>query len=240
MMNDRFAAQLRQHLLETADERPADGQLAAVVERVAATTQRHPLVARLTWIPGRIGPFPSGALRYGLIAVALIVAIVAAALAAGVGSPSPSGAFGGTVHYQLDGAPATTAVDAVADGASVSGTAVTTFREGTHTVRLGCATRNGGTWVLGGTIEKSTIPGEPAGAWSAVIVKDGSPQQIAVWLSADPRPVATVRPSGVDRSQPSSSLGRSVPWSPGSWCPRLIPRPERERGLNAWQRSERH
>ena len=90
------------------------------------------------------------------------------------------------MHYQLDGAPPRRRSTLVADGASVSGTAVTTFREGTHTVRLGCATRNGGTWVLGGTTEKSTVPGEPAGAWSAVIVKDGSPQQIAIWLSADP------------------------------------------------------
>jgi hypothetical protein len=100
-------------------------------------------------------------------------------------TPSPSGAIGGIVHYQLDGAPATTEIDAVADGASVSGTAVTTFRAGTHTVRLGCATKNGGNWVLGGTVEKSTVPGESAGPWSAVIVKDGSPQQIAIWLSAD-------------------------------------------------------
>jgi hypothetical protein len=90
------------------------------------------------------------------------------------------------VHYQIDGGPATTEVDAVADSASVSGTAVTTFRGGTHTVRLGCAARYGGTWVLGGTVEKSTVPGESAGAWSAVTVKDGSPQQIAVWLSQDP------------------------------------------------------
>jgi hypothetical protein len=100
--------------------------------------------------------------------------------------PSPSGAIGGIVHYQLDGAPATTEIDAVADGASVSGTAVTAFREGTHTVRLGCAARKGDIWVLGGTTEKSTIHGEPAGTWSAVIVKDGSPQQIAIWLSQDP------------------------------------------------------
>jgi hypothetical protein len=186
MMNDRFSAQLRQHLLETADERPADGRLEAIDERVAVTVQRPRLVARLGWFPGRDDPFVSGAVRYALIAAALIVAIVAAALAAGVGSPSASGAFGGIVHYQLDGAPATTEIDAVADGASVSGMAVTAFRGGTHTVRLGCAARYGGTWVLGGTTEKSTVPGEPADAWSAVTVKDGSPQQIAVWLSAGP------------------------------------------------------
>ena len=99
---------------------------------------------------------------------------------------SPSGALGGIVHYQAEGAPATTEVDVVADGASVSGTAVTKFREGTHTVRLGCATRNGDTWALGGTTEQTTVPGERAGDWSAVIVKDGSPQQIGIWLSDDP------------------------------------------------------
>ena len=83
MMNDRFSTELRQHLLSVADERPADGRLAAIDERVAVTAQRHPLVARLPWAPGRINPFPPVAMRYGLI-VALIIAIVAAALAAGV------------------------------------------------------------------------------------------------------------------------------------------------------------
>jgi hypothetical protein len=186
MMNDRFSAQLRQHLLETADERPADGRLEAIDERVAVTSQRLRVVARLGWFPERVDPFASGALRYALIAAALIVAIVAAALAAGVASPIPSGAFGGVVEYTLDGAPATTEVNLVADGATVSGTAVTTFGGGTHTVRLGCAARNGDTWALGGTVEQTTVPGESAGAWSAVIVKDGPPQQIGLWLSAPP------------------------------------------------------
>ncbi len=110
----------------------------------------------------------------------------AASVASPGATPSASGAFGGIVHYQLDGAAATTEVDLVADGATVSGTAVTTFRGSTHTVRLGCATRNGDTWALGGTIEQTTVSGERAGDWSAVIVKDGSPQQIGIWLSAPP------------------------------------------------------
>lgn len=117
-------------------------------------------------------------------------------------TPSRAGAFGGIVHYQLDGAPATTEVDAVADGANVSGTAVTTFRKGTHTVQLGCAAQDGGSWVLGGTVEKTTVHGESAGAWSAVIAKDGTPQQIGIWLSADPSDfsdcdafVATIKPA---------------------------------------------
>ena len=98
-------------------------------------------------------------------------------------TPSPNRAIGGTVHYQLDGAPVTTEVDAVAVGASVSGTAVTTLAKGTHTVRLECAAQDGDTWALGGTTAQTTVPGERAGDWSAVIVKGGSPQQIVLWLS---------------------------------------------------------
>jgi hypothetical protein len=94
-MNDRFAAQLRQHLLDSADERPADGQLASVVGRVATTGQRLPLVARLTQNPDRIGPFPPAALRFGLIAVALTLAAMAGAILAG-GASGPSTVFEGT------------------------------------------------------------------------------------------------------------------------------------------------
>lgn len=99
---------------------------------------------------------------------------------------SPSAGIGGTVRFTSDGSPATTRVDLVAAGGTVSGTAVTEFREGTHTVQLGCASRNGDTWALGGKVEKTTLPGEAAGAWSAVIVKDGSPQRIGIWRSDDP------------------------------------------------------
>lgn len=93
--------------------------------------------------------------------------------------------IGGTVDYQLDGARATTEVNAVADGASVSGTAVTTSGRGTHTVRLECAARDGDAWAFGGTIEQTTVSGERAGGWSAVFVKDGPPQRILIWLSDD-------------------------------------------------------
>ena len=102
-----------------------------------------------------------------------------------VATPGASGALGGIVRYQADGAPASTEVNVVADGASVSGTAVTTFGGGTHTVRLECAAQDGDTWALGGTTEQTTVSGERAGDWSAVIVRDGSPQQIGIWLSDD-------------------------------------------------------
>ena len=99
-------------------------------------------------------------------------------------SPSPS-PVGGTVEYRMDGRATTTDVDAVADGAGVSGTAVTTSSRGTHTVRLECAVGDGDTWIVGGTVEETTLPGERAGGWSAVIVREGSPQQIGIWLSVD-------------------------------------------------------
>jgi hypothetical protein len=89
MMNDRFSAQLRQHLLETADERPAHGHVAAIVQHIAVTSQRRPLIARLPGFPVRIGPFPP-MVRYGLLAVALVLAAVAGAILAGGGGPSPS------------------------------------------------------------------------------------------------------------------------------------------------------
>jgi hypothetical protein len=95
MMNDRFSAQLRQHLLETANERPADGQLAAIVDHVAITPQRRPLVARLPGFQGRIGRFPA-AVRYGLFAVALVLAAMAGAILAGGSSPFRSTVFEGT------------------------------------------------------------------------------------------------------------------------------------------------
>ena len=95
MMNDRFSVELRQHLLETANERPAEGQLAAIVGDVAATPQRRPLIARLPELRGRIGPVPA-TVRLGLIALALVLAAIAGALLAGGGGSRPSTPFEGT------------------------------------------------------------------------------------------------------------------------------------------------
>jgi hypothetical protein len=93
MMNDRFSVNLRRHLLETANERPADGQFAAIVDLVADTPQHGRFAARLAGLPGRIGPLPSTTLRWALLAAALLVAITALALLGG-GGPSPSPAAG--------------------------------------------------------------------------------------------------------------------------------------------------
>ena len=165
----------------------------AVRDRIDQTGQR------VVMGPWRIADTMNKFVSLGLGAAAVVVALVIGAqllgpaASGGVGgapsaapAPTPSPVpIGGTVEYHMDGAPATTDVDAVADGASVSGTAVTTFVGGTHTVALECAARDGDTWVVGGTIERTTVRGEKAGDWSAVIVRDGSPQQIGIWLSVD-------------------------------------------------------
>ena len=97
------------------------------------------------------------------------------------------------MHWTDTGASVTTQVDAVASGAIVTGTAIHTSGAGVHTVRLGCVARDGDTWALGGTVEESTLPSEKGakGYWSRVVVKDGSPQRISIWLSAD-------APAGID------------------------------------------
>lgn len=165
----------------------------AVRDRIDQTGQRVVIG------PWRIADTMNKYVSLGLGAAAVVAALVIGAQVLGPqapgsvgGAPSPTPIasasptpIGGTVEYQLDGAPATTDVDAVADGASVSGTAVTTFVGGTHTVALECAVRDGDTWVVGGTIEETTVRGENAGDWSAVIVREGSPQRIGIWLSVD-------------------------------------------------------
>src|SRR4029078_9860921 len=75
--------------------RPADGQLARVIDGVAATQQRRSATARLTWNPGRISPLPSAVLRYGLAALALARGAVVGAGVAG-GPSQPNTVFEGT------------------------------------------------------------------------------------------------------------------------------------------------
>jgi hypothetical protein len=95
-MTDRFDAQLRQHLLGTANERPADGQVATIVGQVAVTRQRRALPAWLTRRRGPIGPLASDAVRLGFVVLALVLATLAVIVVAG-GTQSPaSTVFAGT------------------------------------------------------------------------------------------------------------------------------------------------
>ena len=182
--------------------------------------------------PWRV-PTMSKLLPIGLGAAAVIAVLVIGSqllgtpASGGVGgapsaAPSPT-PFGGTVQLQDDGA-TITEVDAVADGASVSGTAVTTLSTGTHTVRLECATRDGDTWALGGTTEQTTVPDERAGDWSTVIVRDGSPQHIGD-LALRRQGGGLRQLARSDRISPRIGLENSWPCDPGRSChrPNLAP-----------------
>jgi hypothetical protein len=179
---------LERWFVDGVDQMP-DRVYLTILDRVEREPQRP------SW---RLHPwrFPTMPTPIKLVAIgaALLAVLVGGAVFIGGGSarsaptptPAPTSApvaLAGTVHYQLNGAAATTEVDATATGTILSGTAVTTFGGATHTVRLACAARDGDIWALAGTIEQSTIQGEPIGDWSAVIVKDGPDPQIGVWLS---------------------------------------------------------
>ena len=174
----------------------AEGPVQVADRVVAGTADR---IARQRQLPAwrlRSWRFPTMSTPLKLVAIgaALLAVLVGGAVFMGGGTPPPtpppaaspapaSAGFGGTVHYLLDGTPATTEVDATGTGAIVSGTAVTTFGGGTHTVRLACAARDGDTWAVAGTIEQTTVRDAPIGDWSAVIVNEGSAQRIGIWFS---------------------------------------------------------
>jgi hypothetical protein len=171
----------------------------------------------------------------GLGAAAVVLALVIATqlfprAPSGVGAaPSPTAPpspapIGGTVEFQLDGSPTTSIVDvvtAIADGSSVSGTAVTTFGSGAqHKVRLECAARDRDRWGFVGTTEQTTVPGEQAGEWSGVFVQDGSPQQIGILMGVakEPGDDCAAKFGGWDMS----TMGLSNPVESGG----LVPPPD--------------
>ena len=184
---DDLDRQLDAYLVDGPVELP-EPSFYAVRDRTESARQRVVIG------PWRTPDIMNKLIPIGLGAAAVVVVLVIGAQFLGFpdsggvgGAPSaePTAApVGGTVEYTGDGIPSTTEVNAVADGTSVSGTAVSTSSRGTsHTVALECAARDGDTWAFGGTVSATTVPGEQDGSWSAVVVRDGTPQQIAIWLS---------------------------------------------------------
>lgn len=83
--DDVLGRRLRHHYLATADERPADGQLQAVLDRTRSVRPRSRLAAWLAPAPV-IGTGVTGlraSLRLAAIAAALIVVLAALAIGAG-------------------------------------------------------------------------------------------------------------------------------------------------------------
>lgn len=189
---DQIDRELDAYLMDGPTELP-ERSFFAVRDRIEATHQRVVIGPwRTPDIMSRLVPIGLGAAAV-IAAFVIGIQLLGPTAPQGVGgpasadpSPSPSSTpVGGTVEYQADGASASTVVDAVADGTTVSGTAVTTMASGIHTVGLECAAQAGDTWAFAGTTERTTIASEQAGDWSAVVVRGSSPQHIGIWLSDD-------------------------------------------------------
>jgi hypothetical protein len=78
-------------------------------------------------------------------------------------------------------------IEASANGATLSGTAAVSFPGGAVTMGLQCARQfDAQTWMLAGEVGESSGEGLPIGTWMAVIVRDGSPQQVGIWPASAP------------------------------------------------------
>jgi hypothetical protein len=186
MTQQRDIERLLDHWFGDGPGQASDRVIDIVTDRIERQSQRP--AWRLHWRPIPVNTSMKIAVAAAtVLAVAILGYNLLPGRSTGVGGPppSPTGAFGGTVHFKDNGTPVTTEIDAVARGATVTGTAVSTFPQGIHTVRLACVARDGDTWAVAGTVEQSTLPGETPGLWSVVAVKDGSPKRILLWLSGD-------------------------------------------------------
>jgi hypothetical protein len=94
MTTDRFSPLIRRHLIETADERPAHGQLETVLRSTAATPQQRSWLVRLRWLVDPAAPYANARIRYGAAALALLIVAAMVAILAG-GGPSGRTVFEG-------------------------------------------------------------------------------------------------------------------------------------------------
>ncbi len=97
--------------------------------------------------------------------------------------PSAATPVSGQVTFPLGDQSATVNADASAIGSRLAGTATVAIASDRFTIGLECSRMfDDTTWILGGEIIQSTSEGQAVGTRSAVIVRDGSPQQVILWF----------------------------------------------------------
>ena len=94
-MNEKFSLLLRRHILETADERPADGQIETVLRATSRSPQRRSWLVRARWLVDPAAPFENARVRYGAAALALLVVAMMVAILATGGGPAVRREFEG-------------------------------------------------------------------------------------------------------------------------------------------------
>ena len=97
--------------------------------------------------------------------------------------PSAATPVSGQVTFPLGDQSATVNADASAIGSRLAGTATVAIASDRFTIGLECSRMfDDTTWILGGDIIQSTSEGQAVGTRSAVIIRDGSPQQVILWF----------------------------------------------------------
>ena len=113
--------------------------------------------------------------------------------------PSGANPISGRVTFPLGDQSATVDVDASAIDSSLTGTATVAVGPGRFTIGLECSRMfDDTTWILGGEVIQSTSEGQAVGARSAVIARDGSPQQVILWFEDPSSPAAAGCPAFVN------------------------------------------
>ena len=208
MRSEREANRIVRSWLETGSTAVPERVIDAVLADLHVTPQRRP-----PWSARRLQGMNTVA-RLAAIAAVIAVAVAAAAglvpRAPSVGSPSESGppvgasfnapsaspsasgaTITGTVEYPFRGSERwTVAVDSSMAESSLRGSADVTGPAGSFRIALECVDLiTDETWVLGGEIAESDSAERQAGTRAAVILRDDSPQKVALWYE-DPPPAA--------------------------------------------------
>jgi hypothetical protein len=181
MKSERDTTRIVRSWLEGGSTAVPDRVLDDVLSQLHSTPQR-----RSPWSPRRLLQMKFVMPIAGAAVVVLVTLVLGRALLPGgsnVGGPAgPPATISGQVTYLL-GDEITVDVDASANGSSLSGGATVSYGADQFTIGLHCARMfDDTTWMLGGEIDESTPGGQPVGTRTAVIVREGSPQQVSLWF----------------------------------------------------------
>ena len=180
MTHERDTTRIVRSWLQDGSTSMPDRVLDAVLAELPSTPQQ-----RSWWPLRRIRPMKALITLTGAAAaIALAVVLGSRFLPLGdVGAPGPGGPIAGQVTFSLGDSQLDLDVDAVADGSSLTGTAVATNPGSMVEIGFECVGMlDDTTWLLGGSVEAANEGGVPIGDRAAVVVRDGEIQQLVLWF----------------------------------------------------------
>ena len=193
MNTERDTTRIVQSWLESGSTAIPDRVLDAVLAELPSRPQRRSKWS--LWRSLQMKPIIPVAVSAAVVLLAVVLGSQFLSSEPGIGSPSspppPSNAISGEVGFVLGDDPGTLNVDAVADGSSLAGKAKVSFGdfqevpelEDMFVIELQCARQfDDTTTILGGTVETSTHVGLTPGTRAAIILRDGSPQELVFWF----------------------------------------------------------